>query len=112
MAGEIDEMLWSNNLSKFVPHSFFGDQHSQFSPIHITSEMDNPNNAEFLFIINVLKLSVSDILNFDRTFILFNDDEPDAFKLAQKLWAELDDVNIERNYWTQTSDGWRQKSTM
>ena len=74
--------------------------------------MDNPNNAEFLFIINVLKLSVSDILNFDRTFILFNDDEPDAFKLAQKLWAELDDVNIERNYWTQTSDGWRQKSTM
>lgn len=106
VAEEIDEMLWTYNLSKFIPHSIVGDRYSGSSPIHITNESENPNRAEFLFIINIANLSASEMSKFERTFVLFDSNDPEVLQSAQKLWAELANIIIDRHYWTQKTGGW------
>ena len=62
VADEIDEFLWSYDLSSFIPHSKVGDKDFKMSPIYITDEETNPNNAEILFIISTAKFSLEEIL--------------------------------------------------
>ena len=103
---EIDEFLWSYDLSSFLPHSILGDQESTFNSIHISNEFDNPNNAQFFFVINTGNVNSGEILRFKRSFILFNDDDLDILEFSQKLWMELKNKSVERKYWTQEDKRW------
>ena len=103
---EIDEFLWSYDLSNFLPHGKLGDPNSKYNPIHITNEEDNPNNANILFIISTSKLSVAEIVKFKRTFILFSDGDLNFFEPARQIWKELGHLEINRNYWAQEKSGW------
>ena len=95
-------------MSTFLPHSKLGDQYCSFSPVYITDGIDDPTNADFLFIIGASNFTVLDILNFRRTFILFNNDDHDFCTFVKKIWGELENYDIERNYWIQEITGWKQ----
>ncbi len=103
---ELDEYLWSYELSSFLPHSKPGDQEISLSPIHISDEIDNPNNAQFLFVVNTERVNIDEILSFKRTFIIFNNDDVDILKSTMSLWTNLEKVPIERRYWTQDNQRW------
>ena len=104
---EIDETLWSYDRSSFVPHSKPGDKHNTLSPIYITDEKNNPNNAIYLFIINTSNFSISEISEFQRTFILFNNEDKEFIDIARKLWIDIKRFDIERKYWVETKEGWK-----
>lgn len=103
---EIDEILWSYEQSSFLPHSKKGDDQTHFSPIYITNEIDNPTNAGCLFILNTSNFSASEVLNFERTFILFNNDDKDFIGVARKFWADIGSFELERKYWVEEKKGW------
>ena len=110
ITNEIDEFLWSYDLSSFIPHSKLGDQDFKMSPIYITDEENNLNNADILFIMSTPKFSVQEILTLKRTFILFNNNDLEFLKLIENVWLKLEDSEIERNYWVQEREGWKLKT--
>ena len=101
VAEEIDEFLWSYDLPSFIPHSKVGDKNFKMSPIYITDEKNNPNNAEILFIISTPKLSLEEILTFKRTFILFSNNDLEILNLIERFWLELENPEVKRSYWVQ-----------
>lgn len=103
---EVDEYLWSYDPTSFVPHSKLGDHDNTHSPIFITHEMDNLNNACYLFILNTPNFSVSEIPHFQRTFILFSDADKDFMDTARKLWADTAAFDLERKYWVEEKKSW------
>ena len=105
----LDEYLWSYDLSSFLPHSKLGDQEICSSPIHISNEIDYLNNAQFLFVVSTDNVSIDEILNFKRTFIIFNNDDVDVLKFNRSLWTNLEKRLIERRYWTQENQRWVHK---
>ena len=110
ITNEIDEVLWSYDLSSFVPHNKLGDQDSNMSPIFITHEKKNLNNAELLFILSTPKFSIEEFLIFKRTFILFNDDDLEFLQSIERVWLELENFELERSYWIQERTGWKPKT--
>lgn len=106
MTDEIDETLWSYESASFLPHCKLGDSHYDLNPIYITNETDNPIGAVYLFIINSSNHSVSEICNFQRTFVLFNNIDNDFLRIARKLWMEIGNCDIERKYWVEDNTGW------
>ena len=108
---EISEMLWSYDLSSFIPHSKLGDPDSEFSSIHITHDYKNPNGASFFFIINTSNFSLREIDEFERSFILFNNEDTEFKLLAQKLWSDLKTFDFELRYWIEESTGWKLKKS-
>ena len=109
---ELDEYLWSYDLSSFLTHSRLGDQDSCLSPIHISNALENPNNAQFFFVVNTKNVGVDEILNFKRTFILFNNDDADILKFMRSLWTNLEKKPVERRYWTQENQRWTLKKLL
>ena len=105
----LDEYLWSYDLSSFLPHSKLGDQEICSSPIHISNEIDYLNNAQFLFVVSTDNVNVDEILNYKRTFIIFNNDDNDVLKFNRSLWTNLEKRLIERRYWTQENQRWVHK---
>ena len=105
----LDEYLWSYDLSSFLPHSRLGDQEISSSPIYISNEIDYLNNAQFLFVVSTDNVKVDEILNFKRTFIIFNNDDVDILKFNRSLWTNLEKWPIKRRYWTQENQRWTQK---
>ena len=110
ITNEIDEVLWSYDLSSFVPHSKLGDKDSSMSPIFITHEEKNMNNGELLFILSTPKFSIEEILTFKRTFILFNDNDLEFLKLIERVWLELEKFELKQSYWVQERMGWKPKT--
>ena len=108
---DIDERLWSFDSSSFMPHSKLGDVNNNLSPIYVTSENDNPNNAVYLFILNTSNFSLPEICEFERTFILFNNDDKYFLEIARKLWLDLESFEIDRKYWVQGKQGWELKKS-
>ena len=105
----IDEYLWSYDLSSFLPHSRVGDHEISSSPIHISNEIDYLNNAQFLFVVSTDNVDIDEILNFKRTFIIFNNDDLNILKFNRSLWSNLGKRSIERRYWTQENQRWVHK---
>ena len=110
VAEEIDEFLWSYDLPSFIPHSKVGDKNFKMSPIYITDEENNPNNAEILFIISTPKFSLKEILTLKRTFILFSNSDLEILNLIERFWLELENPEVKRSYWVQEKKGWELKT--
>ena len=104
---EVDEILWSYNLSRFLPHSKLGDNYCSLSPIYITSKNENPNGSEYLFIVGNVDYSVAEICKFKRTFILFNNEDNVFLDWTRKLWTDLNRFEIKKKYWIEEKKGWR-----
>ena len=103
---EINEILWSYDLTSFLPHSKAGDQNNEASPIHISNESDNPNNASYLFVVNNSNFSIPEICQFQRTFIIFNNQDKEFMDIARKLWVDTAGSNLGRRYWVEEDTGW------
>ena len=103
---EIDETLWSYYAVSFLPHSKLSDHIKDYSPIYISNENDNSNNASYLFIVNTTNFSIPEICKFQRTFVLFNNLDKDFMGIARKLWIDTADCNLERKYWVEENKGW------
>ena len=107
MTKEIDEFLWSYDLSSFVPHNKLGDEDTSFSPIFITNEQNDVKDYQYLFIMSNFKYSIAEICKFERTFVLFNNNDTEFLKATRTLWTDLDNFDGERRFWVEEQNGWK-----
>lgn len=106
----LNSFLWTYEDESFLPHGSKKDGFSSAQPIYISSETDNPNNAEFLFLVDGAKISVEDLSSFERVFNIFDGNSEESLSAAREFWKALKNSGAELHYWQQNKVGkWEQK---
>lgn len=99
----IDKTLWTFSTNAFIPH---GDKSLGFSdkqPIYFTSELENPNRAKILFLVDSFDFQIWNN-DFERIIFVFEDDS--QAKTAMNLFEDLKKKKENVNYWKQSQTGW------
>ncbi len=106
----INSQLWTFEDDSFLPHGSKKDGFSESQPIYISADEDNPNCAEFLFLVDGAMMECEKLNNFDRVFNIFDGQIEDAVAMARANWKELKNCGSELHYWQQNNNGkWEQK---
>ncbi len=106
----INSLLWTYNEESFLPHGSKKDGFADLQPIWLTEDDKNPNDAEFLFLVDGANVSQPEVVNFQRVFNIFDGNNADELAKARNLWKELKSLNSEIHYWQQDNKGhWIEK---
>ena len=100
---DIDERLWTYRDDSFLAHGRAPGPQAARQPILLTSEFENPNGAQALFILDQSELG--DTKGFDRCFIIFDGRDEAAVAAARVRWKTLKDAGAELAYWKQSPEG-------
>jgi len=104
----IDTHLWTYNEQNFLAHGTAADGHSQRQPIFLTTEEENPNGAEILFLVS--GAWPSDWLdplvkNFTRIVVLFDGGDVEMLEQARAGWRAAKEAAHEATYWKEMPSG-------
>jgi DNA polymerase-3 subunit chi len=102
----LDRLLWSEDLSSFLPHGLAGGTEDARQPILLSTSEDAPNQARNILIADGKWRDSA--LTYDRAFFLFGDDVVADARLAWKLLSGRD--GVDRRYWSNDGGKWINKS--
>ncbi len=107
----IDALLWTFRDDSFLPHasskSLGGEPAEQ--PIWLTTENDNPNNAEIRFMVD--GAAATDLSGYARGIYMFDGHDMEAVETARAQWKVEKEAGHDIAYWQQGSDGkWEKKA--
>lgn len=106
----LNSLLWTYDEQSFLPHGSKKDGMSEMQPIWLTSENDNPNEAEFLFLVDGAEANIEEIQKYERIFNIFDGNSAESLDRARAFWKELKQQSIDIFYWQQNQSGsWEQK---
>ncbi len=110
--GVIDAALWAHDPASWLPHgtSTDGQPESQpeSQPVWITDKDENPNGADFLFLIDGAPSNSVD--KYERCFEIFNGNDVAVLDGVREKWKLYKDSGFNLTYWQQTdSGGWKKK---
>lgn len=104
---QMNSYLWTFQDESFLPHGSKKDGFAEQQPIWLTVQDDNPNSAEFLFLIDGAQTTPDKTTNYERIFNIFDGNAEDK---ARKLWKEYKTAGFDVFYWQQDNSGkWQQK---
>ena len=99
----ISSILWTSDPGSWLPHGSRIDGSPEHQPIWLTTELENPNEASYLFLID--GTSVESYQDFERCFDLFDGNDEDSLQAARARWVSVKDVCEDRTYWVQNQNG-------
>jgi len=107
----INSLLWTYNEESFIPHGSKKDGFAKEQPIWLSSEDDNPNQAEMLFLVDGANFDISKADEFSRIFNIFDGNDEDSLQQARSFWKEVSSAGCEKNYFQQDDAGrWNKKA--
>lgn len=105
----LDAHLWTFADDSFLPHGTAADGHSEQQPIFLTTEQDNPNDADVRFMVDRAQPPPLD--GYTRAIFMFDDRDTDAVGEARQHWKAAKAEGFQIAYWQQTqSGGWERKA--
>lgn len=102
----INSHLWTYDDEAFLPHGSAKDGNTKMQPIFLTFDDENPNDAEFLFLIDGAKENIN---GFERVFNIFDGDDAEALNKAREFWKELKSGDADLHYWQLINGKWTEK---
>ncbi len=106
----INSQLWIFEDESFLPHGTKKDGFASAQPIYISADDDNPNNSEFLFLVDGAMMDFENLSSFERVFNIFDGNIEDSLQTARDYWKQLKNSGAELHYWQQNTLGkWEQK---
>jgi len=104
----MDAALWTVKPDSFLPHGTTASKKADDQPVLLTAGHDNPNKAEFAF---VLPGATGDALDYyERVFFVFYGNSESQVKEARGRWKDLTGEGLTPEYWTQDdAGGWTKK---
>jgi DNA polymerase-3 subunit chi len=106
---DLDDLLWTYDNYSWLPHGSKEDKYSSFNPIWITTDLENPNKSEFVFMLN--EYETNDLVGFERCFDLFDGNDQVSVAAARGRWKRLKGEGHDLHYWKQSDDGkWFEES--
>ena len=97
----LDEQLWSESATSFLPHGQADDPRAEQQPILLADDIEPSNGARNIALADGHWRE--DALAFDRAFYLF---DQGRIEEARASWRDLNDRDgVERRYWKQDEHG-------
>lgn len=107
----VNSYLWTYRDDSFLPHGSKKDGFASEQPIWLTEEDDNPNKAEFLFLIGGATIQTETMALYERVFNIFDGNSEEALTQTRNLWKDCKNNGFEVFYWQQDNNGkWGQKA--
>jgi DNA polymerase-3 subunit chi len=99
----MDGWLWSYRDDSFLPHGVEGEPNAARQPILLTTQADNSNHAQALFLIDGAEPGALD--GYARCLVLFDGKDEDQLALARRQWSALKASGAALSYWRQGGQG-------
>jgi DNA polymerase-3 subunit chi len=104
----LDTQLWTYSEQTFLAHGTASDGHSEQQPIYLTTEDENPNKAEVLFLVGgavPADWSAPNLKNFSRIVLLFDGRDAEALAAARAAWKSANEAGHDATYWKENVSG-------
>jgi DNA polymerase-3 subunit chi len=104
----LDAHLWTYSQQTFLAHGTAEEGHAPRQPIYLTTEDENPNRANVLFLTASAQPSdwtASELKDFARIVLLFDGRDPDALAAARANWRNAKEAGHDVTYWKEDSSG-------
>lgn len=110
----LDNHLWTFSDQSFLAHGTSAEGHSARQPVFLTTEEDDPNDADVLFLVDGAVVANWDgdaLKKFERVVWLFDGGEGNALSDARVGWRRAKETGHEVTYWKESADGrWEKQS--
>ena len=105
----LDSHLWTFQDDSFLPHGTIDDGFAEQQPIFLTSETDNPNQADVRFLVD--RASPPPLEGYQRVVYMFDGHDSEALAETRLRWKEAKAAGFNVTYWQQTdTGGWERKA--
>jgi DNA polymerase III subunit chi len=107
---KLSEMLWASEDVAFLPHGFEGEPTPEHQPVWLTSNGDNPNDAQVRVLLDGAK--PTDISMLNRAVLMFDGNDEQAIEAARAEWKTQKASGHDISYWKQDENGkWINQAT-
>lgn len=104
----LDAHLWTYSEQSFLAHGTAAEGPPSRQPIYLTTEDENPNSAQVLFLVGgaqVADWSSTGLTDFARIVLMFDGREAEAVDYARSAWRSAKDAGHEVTYWKESPSG-------
>ena len=104
----LDAHLWTYSEQSFLAHGTAAEGHAARQPIYLTTEEDNPNLAQVLFLVGgaaPADWAAPSLGQFARIVILFDGRDPEAVSAARAQWRSAKEAGHDITYWKENASG-------
>jgi DNA polymerase-3 subunit chi len=103
--------LWTYRDDSFLPHGAAADGDPARQPVWLGCEVENPNGANTLFLIDGAGADTGELAQMETTAILFDGLDESAVANARDQWRAITGAGLRAVYWAQNPDGgWVKRS--
>lgn len=99
----LDGHLWTYRDDSFLAHGIADGKHDAGQPVLLTTSLDNPNDAQVLFVID--HAEVGDLTGYARCILVFDGRDEDAVAAARAEWTRGSEAGYAVSYWQQGEQG-------
>jgi DNA polymerase-3 subunit chi len=104
----LDAWLWTYRDESFLPHAPVTEPNAAHQPILLTTEMDNVNGADALFLVD--GADPGELDGYERCVVIFNGGDEAQLAVARAQWSTLKGRGHAASYWKQTGRGWEKQA--
>jgi len=106
---QFDAWLWTWRDDAFLPHGLASEVHADRQPVLLSSEPENINTAQALFLID--DAEPGDLAGFERCVVLFDGRDEAALAAARQRWKAITAAGHPASYWRQGAErGWEKQA--
>jgi DNA polymerase-3 subunit chi len=105
----INNLLWTYREDSFLPHGTKDDGPVTLEPVLLTTEDENPNGANVLFLVDGAEPGAVD--GYERCVLMFDGRDETAVEGAREHWKRLKAEGHDATYWQQGAEGrWEKRA--
>jgi DNA polymerase-3 subunit chi len=104
----IDTHLWTYSEQSFLAHGTADEGRPSLQPIFLTTEEENPNHAQVLFLIGGAApqdWQAATLKDYARIVLLFDGRDAESLSAARSHWRSAKEAGFEVTYWKETASG-------
>src|SRR5258706_14314552 len=104
----IDTHLWTYSEHSFLAHGTADEGRPSLQPIYLTTEDENPNQAQVLFLIGGAApqdWSAAVLKDYVRIVLLFDGRDTESLLAARTHWRGAKEAGFDVTYWKETAAG-------
>jgi DNA polymerase-3 subunit chi len=105
---QLDGWLWSYREDSFLPHAPIGEPGAARQPILLTTDFENPNQADALFLVD--GADPGDLDGYVRCVVLFDGADDAQLAVARAQWSAIKARGCAVSYWKQQARGWEKQA--
>jgi DNA polymerase-3 subunit chi len=107
-ASSLDTLLWTYDDQTFLPHAQVGDGDAKRQPVLITTEDENANAANVLFLVGGAEPPAwngAEANALTRIVLMFDGRDADSLTRARAAWKEAKAAGHDATYWKEMPTG-------